>query len=117
MALFKNFADVTAADKRFTEIVEKIKETVKDYFYTYTGDLGIVSSPLSDYLCGYGDLYEDANEDLHIIYPVSKSMAKNFTAWLENYDIVCVDNNRCSASQSNDTAAAELLNQLLDMAK
>ena len=83
MALFKNFADVTAADLEFTNIVSAIRETLKDSFYTWQEYPGIESSELTEYLGQYGDLYEDANEDLHVVYPVDSKMLNPWqTGWL-----------------------------------
>lgn len=116
MALFKNFADVTAADLEFTNIVSAIRETLKDSFYTWQEYPGIESSELTEYLGQYGDLYEDANEDLHVVYPVNSKMAKSLANWLANYDMVYVEAGKCVVSRSNHPAAAELINKLIKLA-
>ena len=116
MAAFKNFADVTAADLEFTNIVSDIRETLRDYFYTWQEYPGIESSELTEYLCQYGDLFEDANEDLHVVYPVDSKMAKSLANWLANYDIVYVEAGKCVVSRSNHPAAAELINKLIKLA-
>lgn len=95
MAAFKNFADVTAADLEFTNTVKAIREALADCFYTWEESPGIEASELSEYLGQYGDLYEDANEDLHIVY---------------------VKANKCIVSRSNQQAAAQLLNKLIELA-
>lgn len=105
MAAFKNFADVTAADLEFTKTVKAIRETLADCFYTW-----------EEYLGQYGNLYEDANEDLHIVYPADKRMAINLAKWLANYDMVYVKANKCIVSRSNQQAAAQLLNKLIELA-
>lgn len=115
MTIIKDFTSVTAIDKKFTEIIKKIEETAKDYFYVYIDDLGLECNLLSDYLCNYGELYEDTNEDLYFIYPANKRMVKNLIAWLENYDIINVVNNKCCIDTSNEPIIAQLLNQLLDI--
>ena len=116
MAAFKNFADVTAADLEFTKTVKAIRETCADCFYTWEEYPGIKSSELSEYLGQYGDLYEDANEDLHIVYTADKRMAINLAKWLANYDMVYVKANKCIVSRSNQQAAAQLLNKLIELA-
>ena len=116
MELFKNYADVSAADLEFTNIVSDIRETLKDCFYTWQEYHGIESSELTEYLCQYGDLYEDANEDLHVVYPVDSKMAKSLAKWLANYDIVYVEAGKCVVSRSNNPAAAKLINKLIMLA-
>lgn len=116
MALFKNFADVTAADLEFTNTVKAISDELKDSFYTWEEYPGIQSSELSEYLGQYGDLYEDANEDLHVVYPVDKRMATNLAKWLANYDMVYVEAGKCVVKRSNHTKAAQLLNKLIKLA-
>lgn len=116
MALFKNFADVTAADLEFTNIISDIRETLKDYFYTWHEYPGIESSELTEYLCQYGDLYEDSNEDLHVVYQVDRKMAKSLANWLANYDIVYFEDGKCVVSRSNHPAAAKLINKLIMLA-
>ena len=116
MALFKNFADVTSADLEFTNIVSTIRENLKDCFYTWQEYPGIESSELTEYLGQYGDLYEDANEDLHLVYPVDRKMAKSLAKWLANYDMVCVESGKCVISRSNRPEAAKLINKLIKLA-
>ena len=111
-----DMADVTAADLEFTKTVKAIRETLADCFYTWEEYPGIKSSELSEYLGQYGNLYEDTNEDLHIVYPADKRMAINLAKWLANYDMVYVKANKCIVSRSNQQAAAQLLNKLIELA-
>lgn len=77
----------------------------------------VTTNEVSEYLCQFGDLYVDANDDLHVVYPVSKVMAESLTRWLANYDFVSIKAGKCIASRSNLPETARLLNQLLDIAR
>lgn len=92
-------------ESEYGKTVKQIREACKDYFYTYTGELGMESSELTD----YGTMYSwgfNGNE---------LRFAENLLHYLANFDIVLQVGKSADERNSNHNDVAKLLNKLIKL--
>lgn len=114
----QTFANLDAEMNAFSEWINnseygktlrQIEEALKDFFLEEEGEFGISSTPLSSTLC-YLDRGFNGSE---------KRCAKGLASFLENWDIIYVDEQtgRADAERSNHSDVAQLVNRIIDLAE
>lgn len=120
-ALFPLYSTVSDTDKKFTAMLDELKEALKDNFAWFDTYYGYKTTELHEFISELpGDLFEDDNDEdeLHCIHFAKKSSVTYLMAWLANWDMVYMDRDaHCSESRSNHQDVAKLLNKMYKIAE
>lgn len=118
-SMFATINQVSALDKIFTYIVKKLNKQLENEFPEYTGEFGISTNALDEFILYSIDdiMVEYDNGNLEVFYKFSDSNVAKLVAFFVNYDMVCMnkENTNCSISKSNNPALAKTLNKLLSI--
>lgn len=118
-AMFATINEVSELDKIFTFIVKKINSKMKDEFASYTGEFGMKTNALDEFILYSIDdiMVENDNGDLEVYYKFSNNNVAKLIAFFVNYDFVTINkkNTKCSVSKSNNPELAKYLNKLLSI--
>lgn len=118
-SIFATINQVSELDKIFTYIVKKLNKQLENEFAKYTGEFGISTNELDEFILYSIDdiMVEYDNGDLEVFYKFSDSNVAKLIAFFINYDMVCMNkkNTKCSVSKSNNPSLAKTLNKLLNI--
>ena len=116
--LFKSFSEVSNVDLEFSDVIKQIAKELNDCFAEYKTYYGYYTNELREYINELSsDLFEDDNEDLHLVWFAKKSSVISLMNFLENYDMIVVKNGKPSVSQSNHSDVASHINKLFALCK
>ena len=118
-SMFATINQVSELDKIFTYIVKKLNKQLENEFPEYTGEFGISTNELDEFILYSIDdiMVEYDNGDLEVFYKFSDSNVAKLIAFFVNYDMVCMNkkNTKCSVSNSNNHSLAKTLNKLINL--
>lgn len=123
MSAFANITEITAKDRKFTELCRELQNELKDNFAYYDTYWGYKTNELKEFMDGFMkcDLFEDTtmsdeDDNLFFFWQVSRPSVRSLMRWLANWDMVVLkDDSLCDIKRSNHPKAAEILNAMYNI--
>lgn len=118
-SLWRPISEINAIDRKFTNLLKKVRESLKDNFVMYDTYEGYYTNELSEFIADEfeSEIFEDpTTENIEVIYITNKNGVKSLMRWLANWDMVALDDEMCSIKNSNHPDVAKVLNELSKLA-